>query len=164
MNEATPTEAREEALSCLEKLIEINLDAQHGFAESAAHLIEPGLQDLFIKYAAERAAFAVELQDLERQHGKPEADDSGTATGALHRSWINLRSSLSSESDLAILEEAERGEDAAVAAYRKALEPADIPLPRSITSVVERHLPKVQAVHDEVRRLRNAARAVAKAS
>ena len=105
---------------------------------------------------------ATELQELERQHGKAEADDSGSLAGVLHRSWINVRSTLSSDNDLAILEEAERGEDAALTAYRKALEPANIPLPRSITSVLERHLAKVQAVHDEVRRLRNAAREVAK--
>lgn len=164
MTATTANETRPEALASLDNLIGINLDAQQGFAESAFHLIEPGLKERFIKYAAERAAMAGELQELERQHGKPEADDSGTLTGTLHRSWINLRSALSNESDLAILDEAERGEDAAVAAYRKALEPADIPLPRSISSVVERQFSKVQAVHDEVRRLRDAARALAMAS
>lgn len=164
MTVTTPTEISGEALASLDNLIGINLDAQQGFAESASHLIEPGLKELFIKYAAERATMAGELQELERQLGKTEADDSGTMTGTMHRSWINLRSSLSNESDLAILDEAERGEDAAVAAYRKALEPAETPLPRSITSVVERQFSKVQAVHDEVRRLRDAARAVAEAS
>ena len=162
MNEPAPTEARDEALATLGQLIEINLDAQHGFKESANHLAEPALTDLFNRHSEERAAMATELQELERQHGKAEADDSGSLAGALHRSWINVRSTLSSDNDLAILEEAERGEDAALTAYRKALEPADIPLPRSITSALERHLAKVQAVHDEVRRLRNAAREVAK--
>lgn len=163
MKEIEPSEARDAALSTLEHLIESNLDAEHGFAESANYLIDESLKDLFIKHAAERAAFAAELQELELQHGKSDGGNSGTLTGALHRSWINVRSTLSTESDLAILEEAGRGEDTAVEAYRKALEPAAIPLPRSITSVLERHYPKVQAVHDEIRCLRNAAREVAKA-
>ena len=164
MKEHDLSDARDEALATLENLIEFNLDAQRGFEESASYLIDENLKSRFEKHAAERAAFAAELQNLEVQHGKPDGAESGTLTGALHRSWINVRSTLSTESDLAILEEAERGEDAAVAAYQKALEPGDIPLPRSITSVLETHLLKVQAVHDEVRNLRDAAREMAKPS
>ena len=47
---------------------------------------------------------------------------SGSAAGALHRGWINLKSALTSGDDHAILAECERGEDSAVEEVSKALD------------------------------------------
>ena len=55
-----------------------------------------------------------------------------------------------------MLEECERGEDVAVAKYRKALKQ---PLPEDIRSLLERHLMGAQRNHDQVKALRNQARA-----
>ena len=161
MNESALAPARDEALKCLQSLMEISRDANEGFAHSATLSANPGLKMLLDQYAMERATMVEELRQLQVQHGKSGMDDTGSATGNLHRAWINLRSAVSSHHDLAILEEVERGEDAAVAAYREALEPRDIPLPRSITAVLEHHLQKIQAAHDELRQRRDAARAAA---
>ena len=159
MSNTPVSPAREEALSGLKTLIGINYDAQEGFATAAQHATDPSLKQFFTEYALERATMTADLQLLERQHGQPDPDGDGTLLGTLHRTWINLRSGLSTDSDLALLEEAERGEDAALAAYQEALTPHEIPLPRSITSVLERHLNLVKRAHDEVRHRRDEARA-----
>ena len=163
MNETPLALARDEALKCLQSLVEIGRDANEGFVHSAKQATDLGLKTLLHQHAMERAAMVDDLQQLQVGHGQSGIDDSGSMTGTLHRAWINLRSAVSSHHDLAILEEVERGEDAAVAAYREALEPRAIPLPRSITAVLEHQLHKIKAAHDELRQRRNAARTAAAA-
>ncbi|MDB6071688.1 MAG: hypothetical protein JWL81_2859 [Verrucomicrobiales bacterium] len=142
---------QQDVLATLDNLIEITRDGQEGFTQSAEHAKDGELKALFRKFATERAAMVTELQNLQRQHGATDIENDGTVTGTLHRAWINLRSVVTTHDDQAILEEAERGEDAAVAAHRDALQNSVPPLPRSVTSVLERHLASVQAAHDEVR-------------
>jgi uncharacterized protein (TIGR02284 family) len=55
-------------------------------------------------------------------------DIGGAATGAIHRTWADLKASLGG-GDHSLLETAEQGEDAAKKAYREALEERDLPLP-----------------------------------
>ena len=98
---------------------------------------------------------ARELQDCIRQLGG-QADDSGSALGAVHRGWVSVKSTLSTYDDKAILEEAERGEDNAVARYRKALQK---PLPQNVRQIVERQMQGVQRNHDQIRMLRDQLRA-----
>ena len=59
---------------------------------------------------------------------------------------------------LAVLEECERGEDSALAQYRKALKQ---PLPPAVRVVVERQAQGAQRNHDEVRDLRDRYRSAA---
>ena len=62
-------------------------------------------------------------------------------------------------SDLRMLEEAERGEDTALARYRKALKRDD--LPPLLRGIIERQMDGVQRNHDQVKALRDVARAEA---
>ena len=57
-----------------------------------------------------------------------------------------------------ILAECERGEDSAVAEYKKAME-AD--LPASIRGTISRQYAAVKAAHDQIRGLRDAAKVTA---
>lgn len=66
-----------------------------------------------------------------------------------------MKSALSSYTDLQLLEETERGEDKALAAYRTALKEN---LPEPARALVERQLDGVKRNHDQVRNLRDAAR------
>ena len=63
------------------------------------------------------------------------AASGGTVAGAVHRGWVSVKAALSSRDDKAVLEECERGEDAAVARYRKALNAA---LPADVRALLER--------------------------
>ena len=85
--------------------------------------------------------------------GKP--DDGGSASGAVHRGWVSVKGTLAGYSDKAMLEECERGEDAAVARYRKALKEE---LPANVRALVERQLMGAQRNHDQVKALRDQAR------
>ena len=85
---------------------------------------------------------------------KPE--DGGSIAGALHRGWVTLKAAVSDRTDLAILEECERGEDVAKAHYRKALEKT---LPEHIRAVVQRQSEGAVRNHDQIRDLRDRYRA-----
>ena len=98
MNETAFAPARDEALKCLQSLIEISRDANEGFVHSANQTEDPGLKSLFHQYAMERATMVDELQQLQVEHGQPGIDDSGSVTGTLHRAWINLRPAISNPS------------------------------------------------------------------
>lgn len=79
-------------------------------------------------------------------------------SGALHRGWVSLRSALPGDDNVAMLNEAERGEDKALQRYREALFQ---PLPSDVRIVVQRQLAGVQRNHDQIRMLRDQYRAVA---
>ena len=82
------------------------------------------------------------------------SDQNTGAAGALHRGWVAVRSALTTYDDKAVLQECERGEDNALARYRKALKQ---PLPPEVKQVVERQMQGVQRNHDEIKRLRDSA-------
>ena len=65
---------------------------------------------------------------------------------------MSVKSALSTQDDKAVLQECERGEDAAVARYRKALKAT---LPSDIRALVERQAQGAQRNHDEIRGLRD---------
>ena len=106
---------------------------------------------MFLRRAQDCAKGAADLQQLvARLGGSPEAGSS--VAGAVHRGWVDLKAAVSSRTDLAILEECERGEDVAKARYRKALEET---LPEDIRAVVQRQYDGVVRNHDQIRELRD---------
>jgi uncharacterized protein (TIGR02284 family) len=136
----------------LNDLIETSKDGQFGFEACAEHVNSEELRNLFTLRSKECEQAAAELQPLVLQFGgKP--DKGGTATGALHRGWVAVRGSLAGFTDQAMLEECERGEDSALARYRKALK--DETLPESIRAVVARQQLGVQRNHDQIKLLRD---------
>jgi uncharacterized protein (TIGR02284 family) len=144
-----------DTINTLNNLIETCKDGEYGFNASAEHAVDPQIKDLFLTRAHDCRAAAAELQTLVvRLGGKPE--DSGTATGTVHRGWVAVKGTLSGYTDLAMLEETERGEDAALDRYREALK-EDLPV--EVRTMVEAQLAGVKRNHDQIRSLRNQLRA-----
>ncbi len=141
----------DKAISVLQDLIETNRDGQHGFRTAAEDAKDAELARVFTEFSTQRTTFIAELQDRVRSLGG-DADKSGSVGGSLHRGWIDLKAALSSNEPHAVLAEAERGEDAAVKAYREALEENLDPITRGIVS---RQYASVQAAHDRVKSLRD---------
>lgn len=141
----------QEASAVMNDLIESLKDGELGFGAAAADVTRADLKQVFQKYASQRAEFARTLQAQVERSGE-EAEESGSFSGTLHRGWINLKSSMSSRDDIAVLEECERGEDAAVKAYKDALAKEDI---GSARSIVEEQYAHVRAAHDHIRSLRD---------
>ena len=145
----------DKTIGVLNDLIETCKDGEYGFNASAEHCKTTELQQVFTARAGECRKGAQELQALVRQLGG-EADDGGSATGAVHRGWVAVKGTLAGYSDKAMLEECERGEDAALARYRDALKED---LPPTVRTVVERQYEGVKRNHDQIRTLRDRARA-----
>ncbi len=145
------TASNDDVISTLNDLLETSRDGEYGFTASAEHTKTADLKSLLMRHAQECRSAGQELQALIRQMGG-EADDGGSVSGALHRGWVSVRGVLSGHSDQSMLDECERGEDAAVASYRKALKQD---LPPAIRSVVEKQAQGAQKNHDEIKALRD---------
>jgi len=149
-----------DTIKVLNDLIDVCEDGRKGFETAAESVKDVRYKDLFRRNSMQRARFVTELQEEVRHlGGKP--DDSGTAAGALHRGWINLRTAITSKDEKAVLSECERGEDHAVKEYRDAL---GKPLPEPVRTLVARQASEVQAAHDTMRSLRDAEKAADAAS
>jgi len=137
----------------LNNLLETLKDGQEGFKQAAESVRNPALKSLFSEYSQQRSRFATSLQAEARKLGEEKPETSSSATGALHRGWINLKSAITGGDEHAILAECERGEDSAVEEYKKAL---DDGLSPSAQELVSRQFAEIKAAHDRIRSLRNA--------
>jgi uncharacterized protein (TIGR02284 family) len=151
----------QDVIDVLNNLIEYSKDGEKGFKESADDVKAPELKAFFVQRAGECASAAAELQsEVRRLGGDPET--SSSLTGDLHRGWVNLKSMLTGKNEEAILNEVERGEDYALKAYKEAREKL-VKVGRSVSdsayALVEKQLQGVQRNHDQVKALRDAARA-----
>jgi len=142
-----------EVISTLNSVIETLKDGQEGFRQAAEAVKDSQLKSLFTELSLQRSKFAGELQNHIIQMGEPKPEDSSSTAGALHRAWINMKAAITSRDDHAILSECERGEDSAVAEYKKAME-AELPSPAR--DLLSRQYSDIKAAHDKVKALRDA--------
>jgi uncharacterized protein (TIGR02284 family) len=144
-----------EVISTLNNLIETCKDGQDGFKVAAEGVERSDLKSTFYDLGQQRAQFAGELQSLVREMGG-DPETLGSISASLHRGWINIKSAVTGKDEAAILNEAERGEDAAKKAYSDALVQT---LPANVNTVVQTQAKAVIAAHDRVRSLRDSANA-----
>lgn len=110
----------------LNELLEKNYDAEKGYKLAAEKVKDERLKNFFSQRAQERYDFGHELKSEIKNFG--ETPDKGSSlAGDAHRSWMNLKASLSSDKDESILEETIRGEKAAVEEYEDILKESEIP-------------------------------------
>src|SRR5579863_7286000 len=135
--------------STLNGLIETCKDSQQGFNSAAEKLKDHESHTLFLKCYLQRAEFAGELQaEVTRMGSEPAT--SGSTLGAIHRGWIGLKTALAADTDYAILDEAERGEESALINYIEALRKD---LPADLKSIVFRQHHEIQQTHKAIRDL-----------
>ena len=139
----------------LNQLIETSRDGELGFRTCADHATSAELKQLLRARAEDCRQASAELQALVTQHGG-KYEDRGSIGGALHRGWVATKGALTGYSDQALLEETERGEDVALAHYHKAMAQE---LPPDAHRVVNRQLQGVMRNHEQIRKLRDLARA-----
>lgn len=141
-----------ETISTINSLIETLKDGQEGFKQAAEGVADPQLKSLFNEYSQQRSRFASELQSQAQMLGESKPEESSSTAGALHRTWINLKSAVTSGDDHAILAECERGEDSAVKEYEEAMRD----LSPSLRDIVSRQYSEVKSAHDRIKTLRDA--------
>ena len=146
---------QKEVISTINDLIETLKDGQKGFKEAADAVNDPQLKSLFTGYSQQRSRFVSELQTQARSVGEAEPETGGSAAGAMHRGWINLKSAITSQGESAILAECERGEDSAVQVFEKAMR-NDLPSP--VRDIVSLQYSEIKSAHDRIKTLRDAAK------
>ncbi|QYM78017.1 PA2169 family four-helix-bundle protein [Horticoccus luteus] len=144
----------EKTISILNDLVETCNDGHHGFRTAGEDAEDQELRNLFEQFAAERQRFTGELQNRIRSLGG-DPDQHGSVSGTLHRGWIDIKSAIASNEPHSVLAECERGEDAALKAYREALK-KDLDL--ATRDIVSRQLTAIQAAHDRVKQLRDSSK------
>jgi uncharacterized protein (TIGR02284 family) len=130
-------------------VVEVLHDGQKGFSDLAEHIKDPLVKAFFMKEAQNRAQFASELESA----AGIERDDSGTASGAMHRAWGDWKGKMGG-GDHTILETAEQGEDAAKKAYEDALKEAGAVRP-AIRQILEKQQAHIKQSHDQVKAFRD---------
>ena len=116
----------EEVSNKLNELLEKNYDAEKGYKLAAQKVKNERLKAFFTERAQERYDFGHELKSEIRNFGE-NPDKGSSLAGDAHRSWMNLKASLSNDKDEAVLEETVRGEKAAVEEYEDILKDSNIP-------------------------------------
>ncbi len=145
---------QKETISIINSLIETLKDGQEGFRQAAEGVKDAELKSLFNEYSLQRSRFAGELQSEAISLGESKPEDSSSTAGALHRTWINLKSAVTSRDDHAILAECERGEDSALKEYRDAMAKEELSSP--VRDIVSRQYTEVKSAHDRIKQLRDA--------
>ena len=141
----------------LKNLVQILNDGKEGFKQSAENVKDSQLKEIFALYSLQRSKFAGQLESELLALGEEDPQNEGTTlSGKLHRTWIDIKSAITKNDDHAVLAEAERGEDAAKAAYKDALEQENLPAP--VREILTAQQMEVQAAHDQVKALRDASK------
>ena len=132
----------EEISNKLNELLVKNYDAEKGYLNAIANVDSNRLKIFFKRRASERSEFAKELRTEILQYGEIPGD-SGSFKGTMHRNWMSLKSTFSSNNDEAILEEAIRGEEANLEEYNELL--LERNLPPSIDALILKHRHSIQS-------------------
>jgi uncharacterized protein (TIGR02284 family) len=136
----------------LNHLIETCKDAERGFRHVAEHATDPDVKSLFLDIASQRARFASDLLPHAQRLGGADVHD-GTAAGALHRTWIDLRSAIFRNDPIAIVHEAERGETFSRGVYESALHGM---LPPTSRELIESQYAELRETAERLRELETA--------
>lgn len=134
----------------LNELIETSVDGKKGFAEASEKVTDASLKVEMSHRSQECALAAQQLESVVRAMGGTPAT-CGSVAGAAHRGWVAVKAAVA-DSNVAVLEEVERGEDHAKAEFRKALA---LDLPADARRLVESQYDGCMRNHDRIRELRD---------
>lgn len=136
------------AVKLLNSLIETTLDSANGYREAAENAQEGQLKTLFAQRAERRQALAMQLQQEVRSFGgEPETDQS--MLGKAHNKFVDIKNAMmGGQSEKAVIDEVERGEDFIKAKFEKAVQDDDLPV--QLRETVTRACETIRAEHDEI--------------
>lgn len=134
----------------LNGLLEKTYDAEKGFKKAAENTDHSSLKSYFERKAQERYTFGHDLKNEIRQFGQ-EVDKGDSVTGKAHRTWMDVKAFFSSDKPEAMLEEAIKGEKAAVDEYSEVLKETN--LPPSTETLLTQQKSKIQSGLGTIQRL-----------
>ncbi|WP_035651684.1 PA2169 family four-helix-bundle protein [Flavobacterium sp. ASV13] len=139
----------DETVKTLNGLISILEDGKLGYTNAAEHVENLAMKADFLDYARERALFIVELQDEINKLGKSTDTSGGGPLGALHRTWIDIKSSFTGGDTKAIINACVTGEETAIEKYKAALE--ENHLEHSQIYIVSKQLNSIQNTLSQIK-------------
>jgi uncharacterized protein (TIGR02284 family) len=150
----------EKLTEVLNDLILINNDRSQGYvrASDEAKSIDVDLQAIFTKMADQSRKYTAELTSEVKRLGG-EAATGTSASGKIHRAWIDVKATFSGKDRQALLESCEFGEDAAQKAYRAALA-SDAEMSAETRKIITDQQSSLKTSHDLIKKYRDAQKAV----
>lgn len=105
----------------LKNLLSIINDGKEGYKHAAENADSPELKALFTTYSIQRSEFEMQVKSLIRQFGGDADNQHGGPLGALHRTWIDIKTALTPNDNSAVLGAVLTGETTALKAYDEVL-------------------------------------------
>jgi uncharacterized protein (TIGR02284 family) len=116
----------EKLINYLNHLISICNEGRHGYEVAAKNTGSEDLKTIFYSFIVDRDEFARALKyEVRKLGGEPEKGS--VPLGALHKTWIDLKASVTTQDDKAILGACLTGDRAVISAYKEVLEKAMLP-------------------------------------
>jgi uncharacterized protein (TIGR02284 family) len=144
---------RKSIAEILNDLLQILKQGQEGFRMAAEAAKDPEFKALFLQCAAKRAEMARELL----RHMRPEWWEKKVAAKGAYQNGFNLNTALTSGDDFTILAECERGENRAIAMFKKALEQD---LPSDLCRRIKSYSLRILETHEKIKELRDTAQPI----
>ncbi len=120
----------------LNHLIARNYDAEKGFKEAMTNVDNILIKDYLEVHAAQRYDFGHELkEEIKKENG--DIEKGTTLLGDAHRVWMDIKSTVVPNDNIAILEECKRGEKKAMEDYEDVLKNES--LSPSTKKVLQKH-------------------------
>ncbi len=148
-------EANKDLIDVVNDLIRINHDRTEGYHKAVEELkpTDIDLKTMFTSMANTSVQYANALAAEVRNLGGEPAKDS-TQSGKLYRVWMDIKSGITARDRKSVLALCEFGEDAALKAYKLALE-SDAEIPADIRQLILDQKSTLQGSHDVVKRYRD---------
>ncbi|WP_430411730.1 ferritin-like domain-containing protein [Kordia sp.] len=148
---------RKELGSKLNNLLEKNYDAEKGYKKAAENAKSENLKRFFERKSAERYNFGHEIKENLKTINQ-EPDKGGSVAGAAHRTWMDVKSWFTSETDEAMLEAAITGEKAALEEYNEVLSVENEPhIPAAMMGVLGKQRTVIKSELETIKRLEDIA-------
>ena len=146
----------QKAIERLNHLTAIANDGKYGYENAGEDVKDITLKQIFRQYSLERARYAEELKkEVGRLGGSP--DKGGGPLGVLHRTWMDIKSTVTSGDREAILKTCITGEEAAVKAYTEVLDDENIAA--NTRQIISQQLSGIQFALNSIRSLAESVKA-----
>lgn len=121
----------------LNDLLTRTYDAEKGYKLAQEKVENPSIKKFLGDKVQQRYNFGHELKKEIMSFGQL-PDKGGSLKGDIHRTWMNLTATISSDETERILEEVERGEKASIEEYNDILNDSDMVLAPSTENVLRK--------------------------
>ncbi|MEP4884726.1 ferritin-like domain-containing protein [Maribacter dokdonensis] len=126
----------------LKDLVSKNEDAIKGFEKASENSKDVGIKSYFEKKIIDRMQFLKELRGSVPELDLGSVQIEGSAAGTLHRTWMDVKAFFAEDNDEAMLEEAVRGDKAAINDYDNAL--AETMVPHRLKEIIRAQKEQLQ--------------------